>query len=1356
MLGIDILDIAVDAGNLSEFDDTATGTAAVAVTEAAAQAGTAYGLAIDTDAGVTVRFRKTFACAWETDDLRMRCHLDPNGVVLATTTERRVFTLLDGANVNYGGIQLRDAGGGSHEVRALARNDGGTSATGWHAISDGPHWIEVRITRASSAVASDGTLTLWVDGAEQEEVTGLDIFDIARPDRAGLEWTSPHASDTGTLYVDELIVRNEDVEIGQVELSHVLARARVEDGTSAEFDSFTASADFNITTAAALAGSRRGIAVTTDNGASLVAAMALSRAWTSRTIRYRHHFDPNGVTLADTSARRIADLVVAGVDNSVETRLYSDGGGGYQIAARALTDDAGDTETAKYAITDAEHNIEVVLRRATSAVAADGELELWIDGTLKEAVTGLDIWDLARPNTARLIWLDGSSSDAGDVYLDELEVRDTDATIGSAVRAERGIVAITIGGNSIDYIPGTGEYSTQIGADPATFRFMTRDTAPDTGDVVVTRTWKDEAGNVNRVETMFTGTVLEVQPAEIGNSGVYESTVLCADDRAEAMDTFITAKIPEQAAETTLATLHAQLPAGWTLNAEAGSNVGPMNLQDSPFPQAAADVARDAGQLFWTAPGKVIHAVAPDSVDGSHEINRPAPEGWGRLDYRRSVGKVANRIIVRGDEGTSVTINDDASQDRYGVRPMIFSAHSVKKVAVLNTIGNTLASAHRLPIVEGSIPARFDRIGVGDNIRISDLKLKLRGFPVRITQITEHQLESHEWEQTISFTSERLLPKLVPPNPAVDLPAIRARGPDLMPAAPIPSEPPRIVHRGPVEGPDDAVAPLAGEYIAQLRIDQGAGVVRLVLDSTHAAAVDQGFKLELISRNVLTVSTGTTGTGGGEDVEVWNNGSNQVTVISSVGGSEGRWSLNNQSKRVDITVSGAYKGARVIVTLFDGDVGSGLDDVLDAFFYGSEEMMSKESIRRDVIFEARLQPQVAKGQLDGAVRDAIQEGELTQAYKLERDEAAGYLDKLRDGRFAGDVRSRDGVSQLIDPDNASVGAALVREPGGPSMRRVFAKSDEADPDDLDGVPDGSSRGSVLNTELDANRVKQLRRAVGAVTVDADDIFDRTREDTTDITEAGQVEFVNGTYTDGNRRPTTLRRALGAVDVDADDAFDTTREDLDDVTNGATYARPRGAHMNDGRVFQIRRVGAGLNVDADDVFDTTREDTTDITEAGSVEFINGTYTDVSRRPIAMRRASEDLDADDVSRLDEVEGNLGGLSEQDIYDAVLVTEVVDRQNEELQNLQMLNNNLVGNPDGSEEPPNVVRAGGVRGLEALDTSFNLNAYITEGTTAARDGANTWGVVWSGDGSQLTSDSGTGESGTGSGDSGGGDITP
>jgi hypothetical protein len=97
--------------------------------------------------------------------------------------------------------------GGAYSIEGRCRLDSGAQAdTGFFAISDGPHAVEIDWKRSSSAVANDGTFELWIDGVSRSQLTGLDNS-VSSVDFVRMGALSVKAGATGTLYWDEFVSR---------------------------------------------------------------------------------------------------------------------------------------------------------------------------------------------------------------------------------------------------------------------------------------------------------------------------------------------------------------------------------------------------------------------------------------------------------------------------------------------------------------------------------------------------------------------------------------------------------------------------------------------------------------------------------------------------------------------------------------------------------------------------------------------------------------------------------------------------------------------------------------------------------------------------------------------------------------------------------------------------------------------------------------------------------------------------------------------------------------------------------------------------------------------------------------------
>jgi hypothetical protein len=92
----------------------------------------------------------------------------------------------------------------AYQVRASAVNNGTTwTSSNWFTISNAPHYLEVDWVAATSAGANNGYLTLWTDGTQRANLTGI-ANDTRRIDRVRLGPVAGIDSGTrGTYYLDE-------------------------------------------------------------------------------------------------------------------------------------------------------------------------------------------------------------------------------------------------------------------------------------------------------------------------------------------------------------------------------------------------------------------------------------------------------------------------------------------------------------------------------------------------------------------------------------------------------------------------------------------------------------------------------------------------------------------------------------------------------------------------------------------------------------------------------------------------------------------------------------------------------------------------------------------------------------------------------------------------------------------------------------------------------------------------------------------------------------------------------------------------------------------------------------------------
>jgi hypothetical protein len=142
---------------------------------------------------------------------RARFYFDPNSIPMASGDAHYIFNGFTGTSPAVLAVQFRQSSG-AYQVRAGLLNDSSVwvNTNNWFTISDAPHFIELDWRAATAAGANDGGLTLWIDGTQQADLSGVDN-DTWRIDRARLGAISGIDTGTrGTYYFDAFESRRQN------------------------------------------------------------------------------------------------------------------------------------------------------------------------------------------------------------------------------------------------------------------------------------------------------------------------------------------------------------------------------------------------------------------------------------------------------------------------------------------------------------------------------------------------------------------------------------------------------------------------------------------------------------------------------------------------------------------------------------------------------------------------------------------------------------------------------------------------------------------------------------------------------------------------------------------------------------------------------------------------------------------------------------------------------------------------------------------------------------------------------------------------------------------------------------------
>jgi len=353
-------------------------------------------------------------------------YVDPNDISMASG-ERIAFGVIRtdgtvGGVSTIGRFILRN-NGGTYEAGHYHETDSGGSQTVLSTMPTEPFYIEAVIVQATNATSNDGYHQCWFNGVSQGSDTGLDNYDqfnaINGEFRMGADDLG--ANTTGTLYVDDFIVRDDTTEIGAapsgVDVTPAAASAGADsvdpevlipitvyvdfeegDFTDMPSTSSDVDGDHTVTAGSAIIGSYGSQAVFNDGTNPAWHSTALTGSNYPDYIRARIYIDAtnmsfvsgeyfyffwthiNGWTQANLFALQIAYNASA---NTVTLRgEYTDDADSSWFTISGLNN---------LAVTqNVPHWIELLLVRPSSSVASDGTIDVWVDGAAQTQTTGID------------------------------------------------------------------------------------------------------------------------------------------------------------------------------------------------------------------------------------------------------------------------------------------------------------------------------------------------------------------------------------------------------------------------------------------------------------------------------------------------------------------------------------------------------------------------------------------------------------------------------------------------------------------------------------------------------------------------------------------------------------------------------------------------------------------------------------------------------------------------------------------------------------------------------------------------------------------------------------------------------
>lgn len=240
-----------------------------------------------------------------------------------------------------------------------------------------------------------------------------------------------------------------------------------ESGDFSAWDTVPAGGTRNsVTASAGMDGTTYGDEITPTDAGSAASQSLTVFTIVGNTLRLGFYLNKNDITaLVPGPFAQATVIQVSTFSFPIAIRIYlKDTGSGIFIEYLTHEDDGTDHSSSTGLLASGEVVIEVKIARASTSGSADGEVELFINGSSVDSITGLDNYDLFAdiPNGTLATGADNFTGDStGSFYLDQIVLRDDDTPIYPPVSPSSGFRAMGMDADSgVVYVTGLRDGAT--------------------------------------------------------------------------------------------------------------------------------------------------------------------------------------------------------------------------------------------------------------------------------------------------------------------------------------------------------------------------------------------------------------------------------------------------------------------------------------------------------------------------------------------------------------------------------------------------------------------------------------------------------------------------------------------------------------------------------------------------------------------------------------------------------------------------------------------------------------------------------------------------------------------------------
>jgi hypothetical protein len=216
-------DIDFEENDLSDFDTTQDAGSNLVANSSAALAGSSYGMEVTFDEFNQAYGRVTDASPYiQSGQIRLRFYFDPNSVSLASGNGFSIMHIAADGTYSFAVAHMRlEWNGSSYALEVTVKEDDDSDRLlTVTTFSDLDHYFELLVEQETSDGAANGVCRAYIDGNEVagglSDVENFNLFTTMTELRFGACF-GMDAGDSGSFHMDEIIVRDDNNEIGAVD-----------------------------------------------------------------------------------------------------------------------------------------------------------------------------------------------------------------------------------------------------------------------------------------------------------------------------------------------------------------------------------------------------------------------------------------------------------------------------------------------------------------------------------------------------------------------------------------------------------------------------------------------------------------------------------------------------------------------------------------------------------------------------------------------------------------------------------------------------------------------------------------------------------------------------------------------------------------------------------------------------------------------------------------------------------------------------------------------------------------------------------------------------------------------------------